>query len=179
MARSWTTPGVLLLGAVAHPMSPVRAQGIGLALRDVIVAANHLRPLAERPAEPATVDRACAAVPAEREPEIRRAQLLQRREAGGQSDMRAAIWRFVLGKRAARASAAIGGPNEPGCSGKRDCTRYRDGRPDPDQTLLTSQSGCAASRSSWAAAAARDERRSPSGISPRRTVPAAPSMVSI
>ncbi|MCA9688127.1 MAG: FAD-dependent monooxygenase, partial [Myxococcales bacterium] len=41
-ARRWSAPGALLLGDAAHPMSPVGAQGINMALRDVIVAANHL-----------------------------------------------------------------------------------------------------------------------------------------
>ena len=34
---SWSRQGLLLLGDAAHPMAPIRAQGINLALRDVIV----------------------------------------------------------------------------------------------------------------------------------------------
>ncbi|HSM84375.1 MAG TPA: FAD-dependent oxidoreductase, partial [Nodosilinea sp.] len=41
----WHCPGLLLLGDAAHPMSPVRAQGINMALRDAIAAANHLVPV--------------------------------------------------------------------------------------------------------------------------------------
>src|SRR5207249_4314195 len=40
----WSLPGLLLLGDAAHPMSPVGAQGINIALRDALVAANHLGP---------------------------------------------------------------------------------------------------------------------------------------
>jgi 2-polyprenyl-6-methoxyphenol hydroxylase-like FAD-dependent oxidoreductase len=67
---SWTVPGMLLLGDAAHPMSPVRAQGINLALRDAIVAANHLVPVLENGSEPGALDAACRTVQAEREPEI-------------------------------------------------------------------------------------------------------------
>jgi len=108
LAPSWSAPGVLLLGDAAHPMSPVRAQGINLALRDVVVAANHLVPLAAGPVDPAALDAACRAVQAEREPEIRRAQLLQRREARGQGDARAATWRYALAKRGARVLGRYG-----------------------------------------------------------------------
>ena len=101
LAPAWTTPGVLLLGDAAHPMSPVRAQGINLAFRDAIVAANHLVPLASR-GDAAPLDAACHAIEVERKPEIVRAQKLQRREAQGQGDARSGSWRFALAKRGAR-----------------------------------------------------------------------------
>jgi 2-polyprenyl-6-methoxyphenol hydroxylase-like FAD-dependent oxidoreductase len=39
---AWTKPGLLLIGDAAHPMSPVGGQGINIALRDAVVAANRL-----------------------------------------------------------------------------------------------------------------------------------------
>jgi 2-polyprenyl-6-methoxyphenol hydroxylase-like FAD-dependent oxidoreductase len=98
----WSAPGVLLLGDASHPMSPVRAQGINLALRDAIVAANHLVPVLRDDAGAHALDAACRAVQAEREPEIVRSQKLQRQEARGQGDARSGSWRFVLAKRGAR-----------------------------------------------------------------------------
>lgn len=77
----WHKAGLILLGDAAHPMSPVRAQGINLALRDVIVAANHLVPLLKAGAEYEAFDLALSRIQAEREPEIIRAQQLQRQEA--------------------------------------------------------------------------------------------------
>jgi 2-polyprenyl-6-methoxyphenol hydroxylase-like FAD-dependent oxidoreductase len=76
----WHRPGLLVLGDAAHPMSPIRAQGINMALRDALVAANHLvGPLARGDA--AALDASLARVQAERAPEILRAQELQRQEA--------------------------------------------------------------------------------------------------
>ncbi len=100
--REWTAPGVLLLGDAAHPMSPIRAQGINLALRDAIVAANHLVPVLKGNGGARALDAACRAVQAEREPEITRAQKLQIREARGQGDARSGSWRFELAKHGAR-----------------------------------------------------------------------------
>jgi 2-polyprenyl-6-methoxyphenol hydroxylase-like FAD-dependent oxidoreductase len=72
---------LLLLGDAVHPMSPIRAQGINMALRDVIVAANHLVPLLREGATDAAIDAVLPHIQAEREPEIIRAQQLQCEEA--------------------------------------------------------------------------------------------------
>ncbi|MBI4784488.1 MAG: FAD-dependent oxidoreductase [Oscillatoriophycideae cyanobacterium NC_groundwater_1537_Pr4_S-0.65um_50_18] len=88
----WHRPGVLLLGDAAHPMAPIRAQGINVALRDVAVAVNHLLPIlqpalldaASPDALPASrlaaIDVALQTIQAERQPEILRCQDLQYRE---------------------------------------------------------------------------------------------------
>ena len=47
----WTRPGLLLIGDAAHTMSPVGAQGLNIAIRDAVVAANHLVPALEAGAE--------------------------------------------------------------------------------------------------------------------------------
>lgn len=99
-AATWTLPGLLLLGDAAHPMSPVRAQGVNLALRDAIVAANHLVP-ALRSRDPLAVDAAVRAVQAECESEIVRSQALQHSEAAGEVDARNATWRYRLARNVA------------------------------------------------------------------------------
>jgi 2-polyprenyl-6-methoxyphenol hydroxylase-like FAD-dependent oxidoreductase len=76
----WHLPGLLLLGDAAHPMSPIRAQGINMALRDVIVATNYLVPVLQQSPNLATIDIAIAQIQAEREPEIIEIQRLQKAE---------------------------------------------------------------------------------------------------
>jgi len=76
----WHQPGVLLLGDAAHPMAPIRAQGINLALRDVIVATHHLLPLLQTGKTLEAIDTALQNIQAERLPEIIRCQELQRQE---------------------------------------------------------------------------------------------------
>ena len=44
LAPRWHRPGLLLLGDAAHPMSPLRAQGLNMALRDALIAAERLLP---------------------------------------------------------------------------------------------------------------------------------------
>jgi 2-polyprenyl-6-methoxyphenol hydroxylase-like FAD-dependent oxidoreductase len=77
----WHRSGVLLLGDAAHPMSPIRAQGINMALRDVVVAVNRLVPvLQQQPVDLVEIDRALGQIQADREPEIVRIQQLQEAE---------------------------------------------------------------------------------------------------
>ncbi len=83
----WTRPGLLLLGDAAHPMSPIGGQGINVAFRDVLVAANHLVPLLRQEAEAESIDLATRAIQDERMPEITLIQGHQQRQA-----------QFILGR---------------------------------------------------------------------------------
>jgi len=78
LAPQWQRPGLLLLGDAAHPMSPIRAQGINMALRDSLVAARELLTGA---AGQADLDQACRRIQTLRRPEIQRVQSLQLAEA--------------------------------------------------------------------------------------------------
>ncbi|PSB12234.1 monooxygenase [Pleurocapsa sp. CCALA 161] len=79
----WSIPGLLLLGDAVHPMSPIRAQGINMAFRDAIVAANHLVPiLSNSAANLSQIDAVLPLIQQEREPEIIRIQQLQAEEMG-------------------------------------------------------------------------------------------------
>jgi 2-polyprenyl-6-methoxyphenol hydroxylase-like FAD-dependent oxidoreductase len=75
--RRWWAPGVLFLGDAAHTMSPVGGQGVSMAVRDAIVAANHLIPAAR--AGQAIDDALLAAIEAERRVEIEAVQAFQSR----------------------------------------------------------------------------------------------------
>jgi 2-polyprenyl-6-methoxyphenol hydroxylase-like FAD-dependent oxidoreductase len=77
----WSIPGLLLLGDAVHPMSPIRAQGINMAFRDAIVAANHLVPQLIQPnLDLSQIDTVLPLIQQEREPEIIRIQKLQQQE---------------------------------------------------------------------------------------------------
>jgi len=88
LAERWHRPGLLLLGDAAHPLSPLRAQGLNMALRDALVAAERLVPVLQegaspsegRPKQLARLDRALADVERLRRPEILRIQALQQQE---------------------------------------------------------------------------------------------------
>jgi 2-polyprenyl-6-methoxyphenol hydroxylase-like FAD-dependent oxidoreductase len=71
MASRWWRPGMLLLGDAAHPMSPVGAQGINVALQDAVVAARRLVPALTPPRDDA-IDAALHAIEAQRRPAVER-----------------------------------------------------------------------------------------------------------
>lgn len=75
----WAKPGVLLIGDAAHTMSPVGAQGVNVALRDAVVAANQLVPALRANADALALDAAAARVEAERGPEIDAIQAIAKR----------------------------------------------------------------------------------------------------
>ncbi len=74
---SWSVPGVLVIGDAAHTMSPVGAQGINIALRDAIVAANHLVPVLRQTSARDRIVAATQAIERERTPELARIQRFQ------------------------------------------------------------------------------------------------------
>jgi 2-polyprenyl-6-methoxyphenol hydroxylase-like FAD-dependent oxidoreductase len=74
---NWSLPGLLLIGDAAHTMSPVGGQGLNIALRDAVVAANHLVPAFRTGANQSALDAAAQRIQAERLPEVVRIQRLQ------------------------------------------------------------------------------------------------------
>ena len=74
---SWSVPGALVIGDAAHTMSPVGGQGINIALRDAIVAANQLVPVLRQTRSRERIDAATQAIEHERTPELARIQRLQ------------------------------------------------------------------------------------------------------
>lgn len=73
----WTRPGLMVIGDAAHTMSPVGAQGLNVAIRDAVVAANHLVPVLSGDVTPEAVDAATRRVEGERAPEVSSIQRLQ------------------------------------------------------------------------------------------------------
>ncbi len=65
--QGWARPGSLVIGDAAHTMSPVGGQGLNVAMRDAVVAANCLVPVLRDGAE---LDEAAARVEFQRGPEI-------------------------------------------------------------------------------------------------------------
>jgi 2-polyprenyl-6-methoxyphenol hydroxylase-like FAD-dependent oxidoreductase len=75
--QRWHVPGALFLGDAAHTMSPIGGQGFTLAVRDSIVAANHIIEAHQRGAP---LDEALSArIEAERRPEVEKMQAFQMR----------------------------------------------------------------------------------------------------
>lgn len=76
-ADHWSKPGAIVIGDAAHTISPVGGQGINIALRDSIVAANHLVPLLNGNINHRKLDAALTLIEKERLPELALIQKLQ------------------------------------------------------------------------------------------------------
>ena len=68
---------MLLIGDAAHTMSPVGGQGLNIAIRDAIVAANHLVGALVGSSAPITIDEAAQRIEQERVPEVSKIQRMQ------------------------------------------------------------------------------------------------------
>jgi len=75
--KAWSKPGILLLGDAAHTSSPAGGQGLNMALRDAIVAANHISAALRNGGSGRALDAAALATQQERLPEILKIQHLQ------------------------------------------------------------------------------------------------------
>ena len=73
----WSARGALVIGDAAHTMSPVGGQGINIALRDAIVAANHLVPIFRSTPSDYRIDVTARAIGLERTAELAHIQRLQ------------------------------------------------------------------------------------------------------
>jgi len=91
LAKRWHQGGFLVLGDGAHPLSPVRAQGLNMALRDAVVAAEELLPALRQGGAPA-LDAALPAIERRRQPELRRIQALQAAESSSGELLRSQGW---------------------------------------------------------------------------------------
>jgi 2-polyprenyl-6-methoxyphenol hydroxylase-like FAD-dependent oxidoreductase len=96
VARRWWRPGLLLLGDAAHPMSPVRAQGINMALRDAWAAAASLTPLLQASAAAERLDQALADLAERRHTEVTALQQLQLQETRRGDALRRQAWLRAL-----------------------------------------------------------------------------------
>ncbi len=79
MLPKWSVPGLVLMGDAAHPMSPVGAQGINIALRDAIVLANELGPELLGGGGADRLDQAAEQFETERRSEVEKIQAAQNR----------------------------------------------------------------------------------------------------
>ena len=75
--ETWSRPGMLLIGDAAHTMSPVGEQGLNIAIRDAVVAANHLVGAFEASPTATTIDEAGQRIEQERIPEVSQIQRIQ------------------------------------------------------------------------------------------------------
>ena len=73
----WSRPGMLLIGDAAHTMSPVGGQGLNIAIRDAVVAANHLVDVFEASPTSTSIDEAAKSIEQERLPEVSQIQRMQ------------------------------------------------------------------------------------------------------